>query len=248
MRFFLVTQMLFLMLFITPAGARNQNDGDCRHPDRYDSYILALTWQPGFCEHLPGASRKPECVAMAKGRINIDHLTLHGLWPNKKSCGIDYGHCPGPPLRLRGETITALQPWMPNWYYGTEFGEYEWRKHGTCQTALADDEYFRKAVNAVITVNNSDAGQYLRQNIGGTISRRTFFSKIEHEVDDARAIDNVLLLCEGGYLYEIRILVSPDFEENRGMATMFQGALAERIRGDAKECRGDRIRIERSGL
>lgn len=239
---------LLLIVMMCPVNCCSQGTADCRQPDRYDGYTLALTWQPGFCEHVRGSDRKPECVAMATGRLTINHLTLHGLWPNSRSCGLEYGHCPGPPLRLRRQTIDALKPWMPSWYFSSDFGAYQWRKHGVCQTRLEDDDYFRKAIDAVRTVNDSEAGQYLRQHVGGAISKRLFLNKITEEVGNARAADNVLLLCEKNYLSEIRVLVGPNFKENQGMATMFQEALTEKIEKNTRECRRDQIRIERSGL
>jgi ribonuclease T2 len=237
-----------LLLFIAiTAQARTKSGESCQRPGLHDTYILALSWQPGFCEHVRSGLRKPECVAMAKGQITIDHLTLHGLWPNNRACGKEYGHCPGPSLRLRQETTTYIQPWMPNFYYGNDFGEYQWRKHGTCQQGLDDDAYFRKAVDAVITINNSLAGQYLRQSTGGRFSKKRFLEKIVQEVGDAGAADNVLLLCQGEYLYEIRMILDPQFEESSGLASMMKGALPLRIAPEGRGCRQDRIRVERSG-
>lgn len=235
------------LLISVEAGARAHNDDSCRRADLYDSYVLAMTWQPGFCEHVRGNSEKPECRAMTTGTLNIDHLTLHGLWPNKRSCGIAYGQCPGRALHLQPETIAYIQPWMPNWYYSSDFGTYEWQKHGTCQTAFDDDRYFRKAVNAVKTFNGSPAGRYVAEHIGGAISKQTLLEKFNQEVGDERAADNLLLLCEGAYLYEIRLLLAKEFVEEKGMATMMAGALAGQAGNDRHECRNDRILIEQSG-
>lgn len=236
-----------LLLFSLQAEARSNNTDSCRKADLYDSYVLAMSWQPGFCEHLPGNNRKPECKDMMSGKRSIDHLTLHGLWPNRRSCGISYEQCSGRSLKLQHETIAYIQPWMPNWYYSSDFGSYEWRKHGTCQTALDDDSYFRKAVNAVITLNNSSAGKYLAENRGGVISRQVFFTKFNQDAGDERASDNLQLLCAGSYLYEIRVLLAPEFEVGKGVATMMAGALAEKIGNNRQECQTDRILIERSG-
>lgn len=236
-----------VLLSVLQAEARSTSGDACRTADRYDSYVLAMSWQPGFCEHLPGNSRKPECRDMLSGKRNIDYLTLHGLWPNNRSCGISYGQCSGRPLKLRPETVTYIRPWMPNWYYSSDFGSYEWRKHGTCQTALDDDGYFRKAVNAVITLNSSSAGKYLAENTGGAISRKEFFKKFNQDTEDTRAADNVQLLCAGSYLYEIRVLLASEFEVGKGVATMMAGALNEKIGRNRQECQTDRIFIERSG-
>ncbi len=241
--------LLPLLLFcaLGRADAQPSAAASCQQVDRYDSYVLAMSWQPGFCERLPGNERKPECVALAKGKLTIDHLTLHGLWPNNRACGTNYGRCPGTSLQLRQDTIAFIQPWMPNWYFGDDFGAYEWQKHGTCQTTWEDDDYFRTAVTALKTINDSSAGAYLRANIGGTISRRLFLKKINEDAGSDQAADNVQLLCTGEALYEIRVLLAPSFVAGQGMGPLFAGALEQRIGKDAKACHQDRIVIERGG-
>ena len=45
-------------------------------------YILAISWQPGFCElH----SAKPECASQTEDRFDASHFTLHGLWPQPRT-------------------------------------------------------------------------------------------------------------------------------------------------------------------
>ena len=41
-----------------------------------DSFVLALTWQPGFCAD---RAAKAECRIAPKDK---PRLTLHGLWPD----------------------------------------------------------------------------------------------------------------------------------------------------------------------
>ncbi|MDD2467656.1 MAG: hypothetical protein PHI97_27050 [Desulfobulbus sp.] len=110
------------------------------------------------------------------------------------------------------------QPWIRNWYYASDFRTYEWRKHGTCQTAMDDDHYFRKAVDAVITFNNGTAGKYLVENSGGAISQKIFTEKFNQDAGDQRAADNLLLLCQGACLYEIRLVLAEKFETGKGVA------------------------------
>jgi ribonuclease T2 len=70
----------------------------CNIKNQHDSYVLAITWQPGFCEHYSYSGEKPECDAMQTEELVVHHLTLHGLWPNREQCGINYGRCTGPEL------------------------------------------------------------------------------------------------------------------------------------------------------
>lgn len=247
-------RVLWLLIFwmavlgCEPARGASRSASACQTPDLHDSYVLAITWQPGFCEHVEGSARKPECEWMAKGRLQVDHLTLHGLWPFRRECGTGYGQCGGRPLDLRRETIEYIRPWMPNFYVETNFGAYEWRKHGTCQTAMEDDTYFRRAVDAVATVNGSPPGRYLVEHIGGAISKRTFLAKVNSAVGDSRAGNSFLLLCNGKYLYEIRVALPREFKEGGTLAELLGPDLPTRPTSDRNECRQDQILIEQSGV
>lgn len=247
----LVLVLLLLTAVVAHGGEANRGalraPSVCRTPDQHDGYVLAITWQPGFCERTSYSGRKPECERMADGRLTVDHLTLHGLWPDKKSCGAGYGQCGGRLLDLRPDTLAYVQPWMPNFYDETSFGEYEWQKHGTCQTGMDDDAYFRKAVDAVATVNNAAAGRYIAAHIGGAISKRELYAKVNREVGDNRAANSFLLLCKGNYLYEIRVRLPREFKTGDGLAALLGLDLRGKAATDRNQCRQDRILIEQSG-
>ncbi|OAI84767.1 ribonuclease T2 family protein [Pseudomonas putida] len=230
-------------LHIAQPGARA-----CSVADQYDSHVLAITWQPGFCEHDRSGPGKPECQAMREGELKVDHFTLHGLWPNKQACGIDYGSCAGPALDLDQATVDYIKPWMPNFHYDTRFGNHEWKKHGVCQTAMDDDQYFRLAVDLVKSFNDSSAGAYVRENAGGSVSREQFQAKLADDYGNKAAANNFQLICTGEYLEEVRVALPRDFKGERSLkGVLGQDFLAER-RSDRNECRGERIRIEASGM
>jgi len=222
--------------------------GVCRMPDQYDSHVLAVTWQPGFCEHDRGGPAKPECQAMREGELKVDHFTLHGLWPNRKECGIDYGKCQGPALDLSAATVDYIKPWMPNFNYSTQFGNHEWKKHGVCQTAMDDDTYFRFAVDLVKSFNDSPAGTYLRENAGGEVSKAQFYARLAEDFGSQEVQNNVLLVCSGEYLKEVRVALPRDFKGERSIKGVIGQEFLSSRTGDRSECRGDRIRIEASGL
>lgn len=225
------------------AGAGG-GENSCSVPDKHDSYVLAVTWQPGFCEHFKYNGKKPECDNMADGRLTVSNLTLHGLWPNRKQCGTKYADCGNTPLSLSQDTVAYIAPWMPNFFYQTTFGSYEWKKHGTCQSTMDADTYFRRAVNAVKTVNDSTAGQYIRANIGGRISRAEFLKRFGDASGLASPEDHVGLLCSGEYLQEIRIRLPRDFKEGAGMRELIGTPTGGGSLGAS--CPED-IRIEASG-
>jgi ribonuclease T2 len=226
-------------------SAANSGQAMCKTPDQYDSFVLAMSWQPGFCEWTAGGRRgKPECEAMEDGKLKVTNLTLHGLWPNRQQCGISYGDCGNAPMTLSKETISYIGPWMPNFLYEKGFGEHEWRKHGTCQTTLNPDAYFRRAVDLVKQFNDSSAAKYIRQNIGGAISRNTFYEKLKAETGSDAYRDSVKLMCSGQYLTEIQVKLPRDYKA---------GGTLKQLLGDQPSgsgggtCRRDEIRIEASG-
>src|SRR5690606_38044706 len=52
------------------------------------SYLLAASWQPGFCETQPD---RTECRNQHAGRFDARNFALHGLWPQPRSreyCGV----------------------------------------------------------------------------------------------------------------------------------------------------------------
>ena len=223
-----------------PAG------GSCSVAGQADSYVLAMSWQPGFCEHVAYQGRKPECDRMADGRLVVTHLTLHGLWPNRRDCGTRYGSCPGPALDLRPETVAHVRPWMPNFFYEQAFGRYEWSKHGTC-TAMDDDTYFRRAVDAVQTFDRSAAGRYLAAHAGRSISQQVFQDHLRRETGRADAPNAVTLLCTNQQLYEVRVQLPVDFREGGTLDAMLGPTLPTRAPSGGKVCRGDTVRVEASG-
>jgi ribonuclease T2 len=190
------------------------NTPTCQQPNTFQSYVLAVSWQPGFCEHNRNANKKPECQAFLKGKLPATHLTLHGLWPNKAQCGISYGDCnPKNKLDLSKETIAKVAPWMPNFYYQTGFGEHEWSKHGTCQS-LGDDQYFLTAINMVKTVNDSAIGQYILAHQGKSIDVSDFKAELTKKMG-INTVSRLRLVCaQHRYLQEIRLNLPMNAEQD----------------------------------
>jgi ribonuclease T2 len=220
--------------------------GACNIAGQHDSYLLAMSWQPGFCEHVKYNGAKPECDHMADGRLVVSHVTLHGLWPNRKACGRRYGHCPGPALDLQPDTVAYIKPWMPNFFYEKAFGAYEWQKHGTC-SAMDDDTYFRRAVDAVKTLDASAAGRYIAAHVGGKISRKVFYERVQADTGHALAGNAITLLCTNKHLFEVRVQLPLDFKTGGSLAQLLGTSLPPAREPDSKECRGDEILIEASG-
>ncbi len=226
-----------------PARDEAVSGGSCSVANQQDSYVLAITWQPGFCEHTKYNGTKPECDAMNGGTLEAKTLSLHGLWPNKKECGTNYGSCNGPQFALSKDTIEKIAPWMPNFFYERSFGAYEWNKHGKCQS-LPPDEYFIKAVSAVRVVNESEVGKIVLGNTGKSIRVSDFFDRVKARYGD-KVADTITLVCtQRKYLQEIRVSLAVDFATDRDLPQLV--ANARPAGGRAQNC-ADEIYIEAAG-
>lgn len=221
---------------------------ECSTPNQYDSYVLAMTWQPGFCEH-PLRPEKPECSALNEGELYIGHLTLHGLWPNKEGCGAPryYSACADTPLDITPETLETLSPWMPNCFYTgpqCKFADYEWRKHGTCQER-DDDTYFKLAIDLLQRVDKSEIGKYLKDHIGEKISVKAYKEHIEKTMGKD-VIERMQISCaKGKFLKEIQINLPKEIALDDDVSKMVAGA--KTFNRFAKGCNDEMIHIERSG-
>ncbi|MDP4077674.1 ribonuclease I [Acidovorax sp. A1169] len=219
---------------------------ECSIAGKHDSYVLAVTWQPGFCEHVKYDGTKPECENMASGRLVVSNLTLHGLWPNRQQCGTRYGACGNSTPDLSEETVSYISPWMPNFFYERVFGTYEWKKHGTC-SGMTSDTYFRRAVDSVKVVNESAAGRYITSNVGGKISKQEFEARLRSETGRALAPNAFTLRCTNKQLFEIHVRLPLEFKEGASLNDLLGPNLQSSAASDPRACMGDEILIEASG-
>lgn len=155
-----------------------------------DSYVLALSWQPAFCETKRNdLSNKPECRTVDPNSYQAANFTLHGLWPNRTACGTHYGFCGSvhgeaalftryPSVPLRADTKMALAEVMPSLPAGSGLERHEWHKHGTC-TGLLPDEYFSIATDLTRQFNNSGMAVFMGANVGRRISKQALFSQLD---------------------------------------------------------------------
>ena len=208
-------------------GGNGNTDNACNLGNTHDSYVLALSWQAGFCEHYPYNRSKPklECDNLNAGNIVVTNITIHGLWPNKSVCGTGFGYCGNEPLNLEDSTISIIAPWMPNFYYSTSFGEHEWNKHGTCQD-LADDDYFLLTKRLAEKVDQSALGEYMRNNMGREVDVNGMKSHL-NETLGSEVVSKIQLVCTGRgnkYINEFRINLPHQINETEGLEQLTMGA------------------------
>ncbi len=167
----------------------SSHDNNCQTPDQADSYVFAVSWQAAFCEQ---HSSKPECKVADPSSYQANNFTLHGLWPNKQSCGTHYGFCDKsiqqqrnfcdyPKVPMNSTTLQQLGTVMPSAEYGSCLQRHEWYKHGTCQPRDAD-QYFDTAIKLLAEFNgkgNNSLAQFMQDNIGKTVKIDALNQKID---------------------------------------------------------------------
>ncbi len=142
-------------------------------------YLLALSWQPAFCETKPN---NQECQILAKdpNRPEATHFVLHGLWPQPISnsyCGVSksdisldkdhkWSDLPAVEKQLSPQTWQKLQAVMPGTL--SNLHRHEWIKHGTCYPGTAD-EYFAEAIELLNAFNNSPVQKVVASKIGSQL-------------------------------------------------------------------------------
>ena len=231
-------------------GGNGGSGGTCHTPGLEDSYVLALSWQPAFCET---HRDKPECHIDDKKSYQARNFTLHGLWPNKSSCGTSYGFCgevttsPGdfcdyPMLSLFTEVRADLEQVMPSAAAGSCLQRHEWFKHGTCQMDWSMDEYYEVAVDLTRQFNESGIAYFISRNVGNTVTEAAFINKVDcaHGADAHKHIE---LKCTGGNLVDVYISLPGTFNKGDGL-----GDLLKSTQGDFKSNCGNSFKVDPIGF
>jgi len=154
---------------------------------RGTQYILAVNWQPAFCETAPHTR---ECRAQRQDSFEATNFTLHGLWPQPRGreyCGVAerdrWASLDGrwrdlPPLDLTLAQRRDLDITMPGSQSGLD--RHEWVKHGSCYGASPRD-YYADALDMLLALNASPVAELFAANIG----RKLTLSQIRAAFDTA---------------------------------------------------------------
>ena len=179
-------------------------------PTPSQNYLLAISWQPAFCET---HQNKPECVNETEDSYDASNFTLHGLWPDRLSyCGVSASNIKKdeagnwqalPPISTDAQTTADLSIVMPGVQSNLE--RHEWYKHGTCDGRSADG-YFDIAIDLVKQVNASDLRNLFAQNIGETLSLLEVQKAFETTFGSGTA-NSMNLACSNRLATEIRVKV-----------------------------------------
>lgn len=145
---------------------------------RGTQYVLAVNWQPAFCETSPG---KRECRNQSPTSFEATNFTLHGLWPQPRGneyCGVSendrWASQDGdwrdlPEVRLSAGLRRDLDEVMPGSLSALD--RHEWTRHGTCYGTSAED-YYADALDLMLALNTSEVAELFADNIGRRITLR----------------------------------------------------------------------------
>lgn len=154
---------------------------------RGTQYVLAVNWQPAFCET---AAHTRECRNQRPNDFEATNFTLHGLWPqprNNNYCDVSerdrWASIDGrwrdlPQLDLTIAQRRDLDEVMPGSQSGLD--RHEWTKHGTCYGA-DQREYFADSLDLMLALNTSEVAELFAANIG----RRLTLAEIRQAFDTA---------------------------------------------------------------
>ena len=185
---------VMLGLHGAPAAAETAPAGPVP-PGRFDFYVLALSWSPGFCATGGDAKAKDQCAAGS----GIG-FTVHGLWPQ-----FDHGFPSACAAAERSPSRQALVT-TDGVYPDEGLARYEWRQHGTC-TGLSPTDYssaVRRARDAV-TVPAPFVKPAQDQTWAPLDVARTFAS-----ANPGLRPDEMAVTCRSGDLEEVRICFAKD--------------------------------------
>jgi ribonuclease T2 len=167
-----------------PAAPPQKPKSDSKSVTSEQFLILAVSWQPAFCESAPN---RVECRQQDKDRYDATNFALHGLWPRDEYCDVtsrierldrDGRWSVLPPVDLAPALRRTLDRLMPG--ARSDLDRHQWIKHGTCfgadQTA-----YFAASTQLLAALNASAVRDLFADNVGKRLTQK----QIRAAFDDA---------------------------------------------------------------
>ena len=223
----------------------------CDEAPHVTHYVLALSWQPAFCE---SNEQRPECRALDPTDFAATHLTVHGLWPNDRPnagptyCGIDEetraldqprSWCQLPEPEMSGKTRAHLAQTMPGVLSCLD--RHEWIKHGTC-AGIGAERYFGETVRLASAVQATAFGQAIAAHVGREVTPEQLIQAFEASFGAGSGGALTLVCSDRGDLSEVRIaLRTSSLEGDLDGADLYLGGPVP-----ASRCPGT-VRIDAAG-
>lgn len=240
-----------------PAGGQAAGNGPTQAQERPGGEesvdnVLAVSWQPAFCETSAGRRTK-ECRNLGAGDSGpfTRGFSLHGLWPQPRGtewCTPRARAQKGPASRSarmrRLDISPAVLAELSEVMAGTQsaFQRYQFYKHGSCYNDPAGvDGYWRDAISLMRQLNRSAVARLFAENIGTSLSPDAVRAAFD-EAFGPGAGERVRFDCyddDGRRLYlEMRIALRGRIEPETRLSELILAAPPSRS-GDG--CRGARV-------
>jgi ribonuclease T2 len=192
-------------------------------------YLLALTWQPAFCQT---HQQKTECQTQTPDRYDASNFALHGLWPQPRNnvyCNVSnsvkklderrlWEQLPA--LGLTEATYSDLIETMPG--VASYLHRHEWIKHGSCYSTTPE-EYYRESIMLTDQINNSAVRDFFAENIGERVTASDIKAKYDAAFGDG-AGDKVRIRCNDGMITETWINLRGEIDDNSQIRALLQQA------------------------
>jgi len=226
-------------------------------------YVLAASWQPGFCA-TPNGRDKPECRSQSPDRADATRFSIHGLWPDDLDdtaifpCYCDRGapaSCRGSQeaersIDLSDAVLQELAVAMPG--VQSSLHLHEWSKHGTCyeddrtdaDRGADPDEYFSETIALLEQLNASPVQDLFEAKLGDTVSRQEIEAAFD-QAFGAGAGERVLVRCfrAGGenVITELWIGLKGAVTPSADLAALIRAAPTTEISTNTRSCNGGRV-------
>lgn len=225
----------FFFWFVTLVSLTACTNDDATQKKFQGDMVLALSWQPAFCETRP---RLRECRSQKPGRYDVNNFSLHGLWPQPGSnvyCDVNrrvietdkrrrWKKLKG--LGLSDSLKTKLWKIMPG--ARSFLHRHEWIKHGTCYSDTPET-YYLDSVFLTDTINRSPVRDLFARNIGKRINNTQIRTAFEQTFGQG-AGQRVRVACKRDgnrtLITEITIGLSGLIHQQADLAQLIQNAPA----------------------
>jgi len=197
-------------------------------------FILALSWQPAFCETRPNV---PECRSQREGRFDARNFSLHGLWPQPRDnvyCGVSEQNIridksgrwqDLPKLEISDGLRKELAEQMPG--YRSNLHRHEWIKHGTCIEDGTPEQYYTISLQLMGAMNASPMAKLFAENIGREISAYQITNAFERTFGSGLG-NRISVSCrrDGGrnLINELKISLATDGKKKESLSEIFEAA------------------------
>lgn len=190
-------------------------------------YVLAISWQPGFCQT---HQAKTECQTQTPDRHDATNFTLHGLWPqprNNTYCGVSdmdksldrnnhWNLLPG--VTVADSTRTAMSVSMPG--VASFLERHEWVKHGTCYSQTPE-EYYSESLMLLDQINNSSVRDLFADNIGKRVTATQIRARFDQAFGNG-AGTKIKVTCTGRLITELTVNLKGDVNSDTRLADLLK--------------------------